>query len=157
LPVPSLPFRLQRLLELREAERRGCAARLGLARAQEEGADRDLRERSGQRQAHLEALRQGGEGPLDLDAWLAELRRYQGLRRAERAAAERLGQAREAVGEAAAAYLQARQANVVLQRLRDRRRRAWEAARAAAEQAALDEAALRRVRLSGAGTGGWAR
>ncbi len=138
--MAAFRFRLQKLLDLATTSRQERARELGVARASESGAERELDRSRELRRSHLDALRDvPAQGRLDLDAWSAGWQRYRDLQGDEAAAAARLHTARAAVTTAQGAFAQARQQDDVLQRLRDRRHQAWREGQSAVEQAMLDE------------------
>ena len=142
--MAAFRFRLQKLLDLATTRRQERARELGLARASEVGAERELDRSRQTRLSHLDALRGvPAQGSVDLDAWSAGWERYRNLRGDETAAAARLHTARTAVTTAQGAFVQARQEDGALQRLRDRRQQTWREGQAASEQAVLDEVAGR--------------
>lgn len=136
-------FRLQQLLRLREAARNARAADLGQARAAEDGARARLAQDTAHR-ARLLADARGPAAPVDIETWSAGRADYQGARQREAVAAQELSAAQQRVRQAQGDYLEARRAEEVLRRLRERRRAEWTAGEAALEQALLDEIAGRR-------------
>ncbi len=144
-PMAGFRFRLQRLLDVRQAGTRDRARDLGAARAAESGAAGRADETARWGMEHLARLRgEAGVLPLDLDAWQAGRDRYRSLRGAEAEARAELRQAQQRTDAARGAFLDARKDERVLERLRERRQGEWEVRAAAAAQAALDEAAARR-------------
>jgi flagellar export protein FliJ len=138
-------FRLERLLQLREAMERDQAQRLGMALRTEE--ERRLAAEAGERRL-AEAREQYGTTPRDL----SQAGTLRNLELAVAALADELAARSRAHEESLAAleterhkFEQARMARRVLERLREHRRDTWGEELSRFEQALNDEAAIQRA------------
>ncbi|MCG0237971.1 MAG: flagellar export protein FliJ [Firmicutes bacterium] len=154
-------FRLQRLLDLREQEVDAARRELAAARQAVATAEAGLRTVEGLVRRRLDdAARQEALGSPALDFVLRRLQ-IAGLLRTLAEARAGLEAARQVEAERRQELVAALGRARTLERLRDRRREEWRAEAARAEQAELDELALRppgafgpvAPRLSLSGTG----
>ena len=141
----TFSFRLERLRTLAEGERQLRAQELASAQAVAASAREELERRAQARRAHLEEAREPDRPePLDLDQWSAGQANYQLLRGSELQAAHQLAAARDEEDAARGAYLEARKQDRTLERVRERRKAAWDLEAQRSEQSLLDDENARR-------------
>jgi len=143
-------FRLQRLLEIREHEKRLAQNNWVVARLAAQAAAEELKAASARRAASAERLLARRQGRMTVQEWRHWSEMHEALVAQERLAAERLAAALREEERRRQELTEAERREKALERLRDRRAEEFRQAAEAAEQAAIDEMA-QNVFLEGGG------